>query len=250
MLNKTIRVKITKPYGCPCPEKASSYKLNFGRGTVLTDKGIVETDAYIIGITHPVKKFEGKIIAVIKRSNNTTCVVAANKNTRYVNCDIIPLIEPIEKRGTYHLDCLYENSCGAIVYRYINGLPRFLLIKNKRSSHWGFPKGHMELGETQLDTARREVLEETGINIDIIEDFCCTSDYRIGGKVEKSVAIFLATTKDTQTIIQHEEIEDYIWLNYSQALNILNFENDKNILIKANDYMNNVLGVKTDGSNN
>lgn len=80
----------------------------------------------------------------------------------------------------------------------INGETRLLLIKNSRSAHWGFPKGHMERGETPEQTARREVLEETGMHIDIIPDFTAKSDYTIQGKVEKSVTIFLAKTEDTK----------------------------------------------------
>lgn len=48
---------------------------------------------------------------------------------------------------------------------------RFLLIKNRRSAHWGFPKGHVEQGENDHQTAYREVLEETGIRINIQPDF-------------------------------------------------------------------------------
>ena len=58
--------------------------------------------------------------------------------------------------------------------------------------------------------------------------------------------IFLATTKDTQTIIQKEEIEDYIWLDYSRAMKTLKFDNDKQILRKANRYMNETLGILTE----
>ena len=67
------------------------------------------------------------------------------------------------KDGEYTIDCLYERSCGAVVFRFINGERRFLLIKNKRSCHWGFPKGHVEKDETDEETAKREVLEETGL---------------------------------------------------------------------------------------
>ena len=49
--------------------------------------------------------------------------------------------------------------------------------------------------------------------------------------------IFLATTKDTQTVIQQSEIEDYIWLGFDAALDTLNYENDKAILKKAKAYM-------------
>ena len=54
-----------------------------------------------------------------------------------------------------------------------------------------------------------------------------------------------AYTKDTQTVIQREEIEDYIWLEYSRAIKTLKFDNDKLILRKANRYMNETLGIET-----
>ena len=116
---------------------------------------------------------------------------------------------------------------------------RFLLIKNRRSSHWGFPKGHVEQGENDFQTAYREVLEETGIRITIHPDFITKSQYTIQGKVEKNVNIFLAATQDTQTIIQKEEIEDYIWLGYEKALGKLRFETDRNTLAKAYEYLKN-----------
>ena len=59
----------------------------------------------------------------------------------------------------------------------------------------------------------------------------------IGGKVDKSVRIFLATTADTKTIIQKEEIDDYTWLRYDDAVQALNFDNDKKILAKVRKFM-------------
>ena len=124
-----------------------------------------------------------------------------------------------------------------MVFRDINGEKRFLLIKNKRSAHWGFPKGHVEEGETDEQTATREVLEETGLHISIFPDFKAKSNYTIQGRIDKTVLIFLATTADTQTVIQQSEIEDYIWLGYDACLNTLNYENDKSILTRAKAYM-------------
>ena len=99
------------------------------------------------------------------------------------------------KKGSYSVDCLYERSCGAIVYREIAGERRFLLIKNKRSANWGFPKGHVEEGESNEDTARREVLEETGLHIAILPEFKSRSEYTIQGRIEKTVIIYIASTK-------------------------------------------------------
>jgi 8-oxo-dGTP pyrophosphatase MutT (NUDIX family) len=83
----------------------------------------------------------------------------------------------------------------------------------------------------------REVLEETGLHISIFDDFSYESRYKIGAKIEKRVDVFLATTEDTQTVIQKEEIEDYIWLRFPEALSTLRFDNDKEILTAAQEYM-------------
>ena len=67
--------------------------------------------------------------------------------------------------------------------------------------------------------------------------FVTRSQYSIQGKVEKSVSIYLATTDDTNTIIQKEEIEDYVWLGYDKAKTRLKFENDHSILDKAVEFI-------------
>lgn len=243
MLNSTVKVRVTRAIGFFDKNRQYEYQLNFGRGMIFSDHGTIEADTYIIGITHPVKRFEGRVIAVLRRKKGGYAVVAACKNSRYVNYDIEDAIAFAEPKGSYFLDCLYENSCGAVVFRFINSQPRFLLIKNCRSAHWGFPKGHMERGETQVETAKREVLEETGLHIDVFDGFQAKSDYKIGGKVDKNVQIFLATTKDTKTVIQREEIEDYIWLDFPQAIRALKFDNDKQILRKARRHMRDKLAI-------
>ena len=95
----------------------------------------------------------------------------------------------------------------------------------------------MERGETREQTAKREVLEETGLHIHIYDGFCSESQYKIGSKIEKRVDVFLASTKDTNTVIQKEEIEDYIWLRFNDAVNMLRFENDREILAAVREFM-------------
>ena len=82
------------------------------------------------------------------------------------------------------------------------------------------------------------MLEETGINVKIIDGFESISKYKIQNKIEKVVSIFVGTTTDTSTCIQPEEIEDYIWLTYDRALSILKFENDKAIITQAHSFLN------------
>ncbi len=238
MLGKYVTVRVTKPMNSFDTENEITNELNFGKVENGIDPKSPVKGAYIMGVNHRVRMFEGRVIAIIKRKNMGGIVlVVAPKSKRYIVHDIEDAISYAEKAGTYELNCLYESSCGAVVYRIINGQVRFLLIKNKRSLNWGFPKGHMERGEDEHATAYREVLEETGIRINFLPDFRFKSEYSIQNRIEKKVIIFLATTTDTRTIIQKEEIEEYLWLEYPKALESLRFPNDKQILTKANEYL-------------
>ena len=238
MLGKMVRVKVTKPCNYFDSKANVRYIINFGLAEITGEKRNFILGAYILGVNHPVRVFEGRIIAVLHRKDNgKMLLVVAPKNMRRIDFEIRDVLSFAEPPDSYTLECLYEHSCGAVVFRRINDEYRFLLIKNRRSNHWGFPKGHMEKGETQEETAMREVLEETGVHIHIYSDFSYESRYKIGAKIEKRVDVFLAYTEDTQTQIQKEEIEDYIWLRYPDALNMLRFDNDKEILKAAQDYM-------------
>lgn len=239
MLGKYVRVRVTKPIHSKSEQYGFEYGLNFGvveGGRQFDYKNI--NGAFIMGISRPVRTFDGRVIALVRKSGvSGYTIIVAPKSARFIDTQIREALEFAYKDEKYDLDCLYECSCGAVVYRIIHDELRFLLIKNKRSAHWGFPKGHVEKGETSEQTATREVLEETGIHIQILPDFSFKSEYTIQGKVEKSVIIFLAGTKDVQTIIQKEEIDDYIWLAYDRAVDMLRFENDKTILTNAKQFL-------------
>ncbi len=247
MLGKYVRVRITDPMHSVDSEKNFTYELNFGTVESGLDPHSPVKGAYVMGVTHRVRVFEGRVIAIIKRKNmGGVFLVVAPKSKRFIVHQIEDAIAFAEKEGSYEISCLYESSCGAIVYRIINGEVRFLLIKNKRSLNWGFPKGHMERGENEKETAYREVLEEAGIRIRFMPDFRFKSEYSIQGRIEKKVIIFLATTDDTTTTIQREEIEEYLWLKFDKAMNSLKFPNDKVLLRKANEYLIRT-GVTVDG---
>lgn len=238
MLGKYVRVRVTKPMHSVDSENGINYELNYGTVESGLDARSPVKGAYIMGVTHRVRVFEGRVIAIIKRKNmGGIYLVVAPKSKRFIVHQIEDAVAFVEKAGTYDISCLFECSCGAIVYRIIHGDVRYLLIKNKRSANWGFPKGHMERGEDEKQTAYREILEETGIRAEFLPDFRYKSEYSIQGKIEKKVIIFLATTEDTTTKIQREEIEEYLWLRYDKAMSSLKFPNDKFLLSKANEYL-------------
>ena len=114
---------------------------------------------------------------------------------------------------------------------------KVLMVGNERADYLYSVGGRIKFGETAEEAIVREVLEETGVHIQILPQFASKSEYTIQGRVEKSVTIFLAKTDDTQTTIQREEIEDYMWLNYDKAMDTLRFINDRNILQNAHDFL-------------
>jgi len=236
LLGKNVRVRVTRPLGVLGPEGVI-YGTNYGE-MVGPPGGARPEGLFILGIRHPVRTFDGRVIALLQSGDGRCYAVAAPRKTRYIVGQIRRALRfafPPEEE--VRLQCLYERSCGAVVFRRTERELRFLLIKNRRSAHWGFPKGHVENYETAEQTARREVWEETGLHVRLLPGFSCQSEYVISGSIEKSVTIFLAEAADSRTVIQEAEIEDYLWVDYAKALQTLKFENDRGTLRKAYAYL-------------
>ena len=129
-----------------------------------------------------------------------------------------------------------EKSCGAVIYR-VNEFnkPEFLLLQHKNGGHWGFVKGHVENNETELETAKREILEETGLEISVFDNFFReVITYSPKKYTEKDVIYFLVNYNAGQEVkIQEEEILDFIWVGYEKALNLMIHDNSKAVLKKA-----------------
>lgn len=135
------------------------------------------------------------------------------------------------------LSCLYEKSCGAIVFYRAPDEVRVLLVKNKNGRYWSFPKGHVELGENERQTAVREIKEETDLDVKIHPGFRETSDYCPFGKVRKRVVFFLAEAFTDDVHIQESEIDYFIWVPFNQAREMCCYENDLRVIDKAERYL-------------
>ncbi|MGN0665213.1 MAG: bis(5'-nucleosyl)-tetraphosphatase [Huintestinicola sp.] len=127
----------------------------------------------------------------------------------------------------------YEKSCGAIVYRKYHGNTEILLIKHINSGHWSFPKGHVEQGETEIETAHREIKEETGIEVMLDPTFRETVTYFPRKDTQKVVVYFIAKAKNYEYTRQEEEIAEIRWVDIGHAIQMLTYENDKTIVNKA-----------------
>lgn len=124
----------------------------------------------------------------------------------------------------------YENSCGAIVFN--ENTEKILLVK-MHNGNWGFPKGHIENNETKEETAIREVHEETNVNIKIIPNFEREIKYIPNEKTIKKVTIFAGITQDEDVKIDTFEIEAFQWCTYEEALKLVTYKLQKDILEKA-----------------
>lgn len=135
----------------------------------------------------------------------------------------------------------FEESCGAVIYRISGEVLEFLAVKSKTNGHWGFPKGHVEKGETEKETAKREVIEETGLRITILNEFRTEVQYKLTDNILKKVTYFIGITSDHSVSIQQEEIEEFRWQNFKDMFDLLTFETDKNVLMKVRNFLNNLV---------
>ena len=136
-----------------------------------------------------------------------------------------------------------EISAGAIIFRRdVRGQPLYLLLhypsspKAKRE-YWDFAKGHIEKGETEIETVKREVQEETSLkDLTITAGFKETISYMFqakGQKIFKTVVFYLGETRSKDVKISEEHLA-YLWLPFETALLKLKFPNAKKLLKKAN----------------
>lgn len=131
----------------------------------------------------------------------------------------------------------YEKSCGAIVYRKYHGNTEILLIKSIKSGHWSFPKGHMEEGETEEETANREIKEETGLDVLLDTGFRETVTYSPKRNTKKTVVYFVGMATSHELVPQKDEIAEIKWLEIGQAPNVLSYDNDRLIVNKAKGFI-------------
>ena len=121
----------------------------------------------------------------------------------------------------------FEKSCGCIV---INEKKEVLLVHSVQG-HWGMPKGHMESGETEEETASREVKEETNIEVSILDK---NKTYKEGyspyAGVMKEVVYFLARNTSNDLKPQEGEISELKWIPIEEAISIISYDSSKEIL--------------------
>ena len=134
-----------------------------------------------------------------------------------------------------------EKSCGAVVFRTKNERLQILLIRHVNGGHWAFPKGHVEKGETEEQTAKREILEETGLTVILDNRYRQVVTYSPKKDVVKDVVYFVAhAPSEVKAVAQESEISQVRWVDADKAVEYVSFDNDKKVLMGAIEhYLNN-----------
>lgn len=132
----------------------------------------------------------------------------------------------------------HETSCGAVVVR-MNGAAWETLLIQSRKGVWSFPKGHMEPGETEPETALREIFEETGLTVSLDTRFRHTATYNPKEQVEKDVILFLGTPLSGVETPQPSEVQALRWATFSEAAELITRTRDQEALRMAAAYLAN-----------
>jgi 8-oxo-dGTP pyrophosphatase MutT (NUDIX family) len=133
-----------------------------------------------------------------------------------------------------------EKSCGAVVFTKMNNEIKFI-IEEMNLGHFALPKGHVELNENEIDTARREIKEETNLDVTFLSSFREVSSYSPKKNVVKDVVYFLAEAKCINDLKRQEsEVHELFLLNFDEADRVLTYDSDRLILKHANDYLTNM----------
>lgn len=207
------------------------YPINYGYIPGIIAGDGEEQDAYILGVSEPLTEFDGRVVAAIRRKNDCEDkLVVAPVEKIYHQGEIAEAVHFQEQYFISTIDSLLRKSCGVIPFRWKDGEKEYLIVLQTNNC-WSFPKGHMEAGETEEQTALRELYEETGLRVKIEPGQRAVSEYDIPPFTRKQVVLFLGevlgevTPQETEVVrylwVKKEELKDYLHSDTYDACNVL-----------------------------
>lgn len=218
-IGKPVHVVVDRPIGYRHGDIV--YPVNYGYipGTIAGDGE--EQDVYILGVSEPVAEFDGQIVAAIcRKDDREDKLVAAPAGAVYHQGEIAEAVHFQEQYFDSKIISCFEKSCGVLPYRTVNGQKEFLLVFERFSKCWSLPKGHMEAGETEEQTALRELQEETGLTAKLDTSRFAAIEYPISDFARKQVVFYLGEVTGTPKA-REGEIDRLKWVTEEELEKLL-----------------------------
>lgn len=214
MLGKLVHVVVDRPIGY-CHD-GTVYPVNYGYIPGVMSGDGEEMDAYILGVCEPVAFFDGRVVAAVRRRNDCEDkLVVAPDGMVFHQGQIAQAVHFQEQYFDSTIDSLFRKSCGVLPYRDNLGEREYLIVFEQFSQCWSLPKGHMEAGEEEPDTALRELEEETGLTAKLNLAVRATIEYPVSAISRKQV-IFFPGEVFGEPRPQAGEIEHLRWVKADQ----------------------------------
>jgi len=210
LLGKAVHVVVDRPIGYRHGDIL--YPVNYGYIPGILAGDGEEQDAYILGVSEPLSAFDGRVVGAIQRKNDVEDkLIVAPEGTVFHQGQIAEAVRFQEQYFDYAVDSLFRKSCGILPYRQSENGREYLIVYEHFSQCWSLPKGHMEAGETEVQTAQRELFEETSLTAVIDPSVSAAIEYPISPISRKQVVFFPGEVRG-EPRIREGEIEGFKWV--------------------------------------
>lgn len=237
-LGEKVHVEMDRPIGTEHPKHPGLYyPINYGYVPGVLGGDGEELDVYVLGVSEPIEAFDGRVIGIVhRRDDNEDKLVAAPDGRIFDQAQIAQQVYFQEKYYHSEVEPLYHHSCGVIPFRRGEKGFEYLLLLQRESNTWSFPKGHQERGENERETVLREAWEETGCRARLLDGFREEITYAMEDrKGQKRVTLVLGRLEG-ELSLREEEIAAARWMSAEEALPLLH-KGYRTILDKAEEFL-------------
>lgn len=219
LLGTMVHVEVDRPLGYRHGD--IRYPVNYGYLPGVTSGDGQALGAYILGVSEPVVSFDGRVVGAIRRKNDfQDKLVVAPDGIVFHQGQIAEAVQFQEQGFDSYIVSLLRKSCGVIPYRITAGRREYLIVFEQFSKCWSLPKGHMEAGETETETAFRELFEESGLTARLDTSRSASTEYFISPVIRKQVVYFPGLVSGTPRT-REGEIEGFKWVKAEELKNYL-----------------------------
>ena len=219
LLGKMVHVEVDRPIGYVHGDTV--YPVNYGYIPGILAADNEAQDAYILGVAEPIPSFDGRVVGAVRRKNDCEDkLIVAPEGMVFHQGQIAEAVHFQEQYFYSYIVSLFRKSCGVLPYRMVDGQREYLIVFETFSHCWSLPKGHMEAGETETQTALRELFEETGLTARLDTSKTATIEYPISPIARKQVVFFPGQVSG-EPKTRFGEIEGFKWVKAQQLQDYL-----------------------------